>query len=337
PPPPPPPQPMFMPMPGFESFMQQQQQRPPGTPSRSDRDQPKKPADATPKPATPAKESPKGLRRKLRRLAYTAFFLASLNRLTNENKFRPRFDFLFDVRLKEMLETLHRIYKTPDGPLYSVTFATVMGDEAMELTELMNVPKTLSKDEERVVAQELAYCIENTPTKGILGTHRKSGVFEMIRSGNLFPKGYFYDMEKNAMEFDDEGRTSRVTDCNARMLLIGLFLMRALVETLYLKTEHYGMVVETTQKAERNIRLVSTLLTYIYRKVVGQLVVMDQGTKKARVSIPDVPSELSGVMHTDQEIRPVIRVVKKSLDYANNLLMHWSEEYVKRLRGAGFT
>uniref|UniRef100_A0A1I8F7G6 Asparaginase n=1 Tax=Macrostomum lignano TaxID=282301 RepID=A0A1I8F7G6_9PLAT len=174
---PPQPQPMFMPMPGFESFMQQQQQR--GHRGRlhgrieisrkSKVAQLKclccgwcqwamhqKPADATPK----ACDTSKGV----------------TERGCEGTNFDPASISLFERPLeKRCWETLHRIYKTPDGPLLQRSpFATVMGDEAMELPELMNVPKTLSKDEERVVAQE------------------------------------------NAMQFDDEGRTSRcVTDCNA--------------------------------------------------------------------------------------------------------------------------
>ena len=33
------------------------------------------------------------------------------------------------------------------------------------------------------------------PSEGVLGTHRKSAVFELIRSGKRFPDGYFWQVE----------------------------------------------------------------------------------------------------------------------------------------------
>lgn len=33
------------------------------------------------------------------------------------------------------------------------------------------------------------------PSTGVLGTHRKSAVFELIRNGKRFPDGYFWQVE----------------------------------------------------------------------------------------------------------------------------------------------
>lgn len=33
------------------------------------------------------------------------------------------------------------------------------------------------------------------PSTGVLGTHRKSAVFELIKNGKRFPDGYFWQVE----------------------------------------------------------------------------------------------------------------------------------------------
>ncbi|PAA58205.1 hypothetical protein BOX15_Mlig022147g2 [Macrostomum lignano] len=343
------PMPIYIPMPMFPPYPPPQQQpqqiveyrSKPGTPAAAAKAEE---AKAVKKSSGPYPFPGNDNQQKLRWLAYAAFFVATLDRWTRENKFRPTNDFLFDLKLKEILETLHRIYKAPDGQLYNITISTVMGAEAAELTELLNSPKTLSIEDERSLTTELSYCIENTvfqitdimPSSGILGTHRKSGIFEMMRTGNLYPRGYFYDMERKMLDFDEDGRTSKISDADGQMLIIGMFLTRALVETLYLKTEHYGMVDETSPKAERNTRLVASILMYIYRRLVGQLSTIDRGGNMSKAPLPELPPEMREVLYSDAEIKPVLKLIKKSLDYAEQLLMQWSQEYMSRLREAAF-
>jgi len=78
----------------------------------------------------------------------------------------------------------------------------------------------------------LSFPLNPQPSTGVLGTHRKSAVFELIRSGKRFPDGYFWQTEMDRLQFAERGRTINVGDNEGFLLMLGIFISRSLITTV---------------------------------------------------------------------------------------------------------
>ena len=134
----------------------------------------------------------------------------------------------------------------------------------------------------------------------MLGTHRKSFLYELIQEHQIFPDGYFYDVERvrpstnttltsalaslcprstialcaqDKLEFEGTGADAmsvvNVTDERAQLLLCSLFVMKSLVETVVLKPFKYKLIRgrrgRLDKRTDNNLNMLATLLTYVYR------------------------------------------------------------------------
>ncbi|XP_060579430.1 uncharacterized protein LOC132736336, partial [Ruditapes philippinarum] len=187
---------------------------------------------------------------------------------------RPSSTFLFGIILKEIVAALHRIYLNPNGNIYPV-LNDIIGPNCYDLASLVHGGQ-IDGREESVLVQELQYVIENIiyhiteimPSTGVLGTHRKSAVFELIKSGKRFPNGYFWQVEMDRLQFTDQGRTHNVTDTESFMLLLGIFISRSLVTTILMKPLDYGLCSEPlSEVAERNLRIVASAILFLVRRI----------------------------------------------------------------------
>ncbi|XP_078334665.1 uncharacterized protein LOC111118371 isoform X3 [Crassostrea virginica] len=273
---------------------------------------------------------PRGLRR-FRHVAYAAWFIASLKALREKNAgSRPSSVFLFGIILKEIVAALHRIYLNPSGNIYPV-LADAINPKAYDLSNL--VRGKVGDREGQTMVQELQYIVENLvyhiteimPSTGVLGTHRKSAVFELIRNGKRFPDGYFWQVELDRLQFSENGRTTNIGDPEAFMLIIGIFLSRSLITTLLMKPVDYGLSnQQLTDVGERNLKVIATTMLYLVRRV---------SVSRGRAMM-NMPGEIAKYLYTDEEMRPIYSRVAKSFNYAEGLLREWGQEYIKRLRNA---
>ncbi|XP_060070985.1 uncharacterized protein LOC132550904 [Ylistrum balloti] len=273
---------------------------------------------------------PKALRR-FRHIAYAAWFISILRAAARKNVGnRPSSVFLFGIILKEIVAALHRIYLNPSGNIYPV-LADVVSPQAYDLTNLL---RDRSGDKETsVMLQELQYVVENLiyhiteimPSSGVLGTHRKSAVFELVRNGKRFPDGYFWQAELDRLQFTDNGRTANIGDAEAFLLIVGIFISRSLVTTLLMKPVDYGLSSQPlTDVAERNLKILATTMLYLVRRV---------STLRGKAMLPP-PGEISKYLYTDEEMRPIYSKLGRSFNYSEGLLREWGQEYIKRLRAA---
>ncbi|GFR74848.1 histone-lysine N-methyltransferase 2B-like [Elysia marginata] len=190
-----------------------------------------------------------------------------------------------------MVAALHRIYLNPNGNIYPV-MKDVIGPNAQDLSLLLYRPGPPAesvrggrggggrggggRDENAELFQILQYVIENIiyhmteimPKSGVLGTHKKAAVFELIKSNKRFPDGYFWQIELDRLEFDGSGRTKNVGNLEAFILLVGVFLSRSMITTLLMRPVDYGMSNEAlSEVADRNLKVLATALLFIVRRV----------------------------------------------------------------------
>ncbi|XP_059144578.1 uncharacterized protein LOC131931750 [Physella acuta] len=267
-------------------------------------------------------------------------------RTDNRGGVRPSSVFLFGIILKEIVAALHRIYLNPSGNIYPV-MQDIIGPSAQDLSQLLYAPgppeddprgrgrgRRDPRDDPRgQLIQILQYVIENLiyhmteimPKAGVLGTHKKAAVFEMIKSGKRFPDGYFWQIELDRLQFDGNGRTSNVGNLEAFILLVGIFLSRSFITTLLMKPVDYGLSNDPlTDVGERNLKILATCLLFIVRRV---------SVRRESPMLP-MPGEVARYVYADEEMRPVHLRLRRSYEYCENLLREWGAEYIKRLRQA---
>ncbi|XP_067686740.1 uncharacterized protein [Haliotis asinina] len=293
----------------------------------------------TPDPAIPIRRlevnnypfpGSKGIRR-IRHIAYCAWFIACLKASVKKNKgSRPSSVFLFGIILKEIVAALHRLYLNPTGNIYPV-MGDIIGPNAKDLSSLVG-GRNITRDQAQLL-QVLAYVVENLtyhiteimPRSGVLGTHRKAAVFELIKNGQRFPDGYFWQVELDRLQFNGSGRTTNIGQQEAYLLLVGIFVSRSLITTLLLKPIDYGLSTEPLSDThQRNLKVLSTVMLYVVRKASGP---------KGQPIMP-VPGEVVKYVFRDDEMRGIHLSLRKTYEYCENLLREWGAEYIKRLREA---
>ncbi|XP_046563527.1 uncharacterized protein LOC124272404 [Haliotis rubra] len=269
--------------------------------------------------------------RRLRHIAYCAWFIACLKASVKKNKgSRPSSVFLFGIILKEIVAALHRLYLNPTGNIYPV-MGDIIGPNAKDLSSLVG-GRNITRDQAQLL-QVLAYVVENLiyhiteimPRSGVLGTHRKAAVFELIKNGQRFPDGYFWQVELDRLQFNGSGRTTNIGQQEAYLLLLGIFVSRSLITTLLLKPIDYGLSTEPLSDIhQRNLKVLSTVLLYVVRKASGP---------KGQPTMP-IPGEVVKYVFRDDEMRGIHLSLRKTYEYCENLLREWGAEYIKRLREA---
>ncbi|XP_048767205.1 uncharacterized protein LOC125674160 isoform X2 [Ostrea edulis] len=220
---------------------------------------------------------------------------------------------------------LHTNYLNPTGKM-SVILNDLTHSESYELERLIN---GCSNSEAKSISSQLEYAVENIiyevsgimPSKGILGTNYKSsGIYELIREGNIFPNGYFLQCELERLHFDENLRTVNIGDGEAFMLLVGMFITRGLITT---PVDYRVLTLEKfTGLAESNFRVLATVLLYIVRQVT---------VIRGKTNMP-IPRELQRYMFSDEEMRPVYGRIAKTITYGERLLRDWGIEYIRRQR-----
>nr|KAG5698723.1 hypothetical protein BaRGS_008497 [Batillaria attramentaria] len=203
--------------------------------------------------------------------------------------------------------------RKPNGNIYPV-LGDVIGGGAQDLSQLVGDRGRLNEQDRVRQYQILQYVMENLvyhiteimPKTGVLGTHKKAAVFEMIKNGKRFPDGYFWQIELDRLQFNNQGRTVNVGDNEAFLLLVGMFLSRSLITTLLMKPIDYGLSTEAlTDVAERNLKVLSTIMLFLVRRV---------STPPDAPMMP-MPGEVARYVYTDEEMRNVHLRLRRSYEY----------------------
>ncbi|XP_077993862.1 uncharacterized protein LOC144447659 [Glandiceps talaboti] len=266
--------------------------------------------------------------RKLRQLFYMSWFAVAAKRAAAKRKHGDSKEvFLFGIMLKEAVAALHRIFLDEKTKINEVL------RDVLDTSVDYYITSATSAADEKQIIQELTYVIENLsfqiteimPTAGVLGTHKKAAVYEMVQEGVQFPSGYFYGAEMQILDFDGVGRSVNMTDQKAHMMLVMLFFARSLVATLFIRPVDYGMAKhELNAVTSRNLKVVGSLVLYLSRKAS-----MSEGSAAMAL-----PQELRDYVYSDEDMSYLLDRLEKPLTYAEGLIREWGGEYVKRLNNA---
>ncbi|CAF3488260.1 unnamed protein product [Rotaria sp. Silwood1] len=160
------------------------------------------------------------------------------------------------------------------------------------------------------------------PKDGVLGTEKNSAVSALIQDGNPFPENYFWRCERELLEFDHL-KVINITKQRAKLLLIGIFLFRALITTLLLKPVKYRLILgHLTSNQSINLKVLASVMLYIGRRTVG-----------SKSHILPLPHEWQLSLYTDIDIETIIQhsEINSIVNTCEQSLRIWCEEYIRRI------
>ncbi|KAK2144873.1 hypothetical protein LSH36_723g01017 [Paralvinella palmiformis] len=289
-------------------------------------------------PRARKKQKPKpkpapGPLRRFRHAAYAVFFQKVLEKILRKKRGRilpvreTDQDFLFSIKLKEVVSALHAIYLDPTKKIGRI-LRDFGEDGARDLVDSVNSDRNSIRTK---AIGDIDYIIENViyemtdimPLDGVLGTHRKAHVVDMCRESMLYPRGYLWQIEKDLLHLDAADRTRNVGNFESHILLLGIFLGRAIVTTLLLKPVQYDLLKEPPgPSGKKNLKLLATIFVYLYRKMIVPMGQVETS----------LPFEVAENLYADDEMKSVYSSCKGSLAYGEKLIRKWSKEYVNRIR-----
>ncbi|CAF2650945.1 unnamed protein product [Rotaria sp. Silwood2] len=228
------------------------------------------------------------------------------------------------IRLQEIMVALHRVYLEPDGPIYNALIQAVTS--SIELKDALDTSSKYYSEAINVIGEALKNVISKIvdfmPKDGILGTAKNSAVSALIQDGNPFPDNYFWQCEKDMLEFN-KAKIINVTKQRATLLLIGIFIFRALVTTLLIKPIKYRfMLGELTTNQAASLKVLASVMLYVGRRAV-----------KSIPQILTLPHEWESSLYSDTDIEPIIQhaEIKSIITTCELSLRVWCEEYIHRI------
>ncbi|CAF0753356.1 unnamed protein product [Rotaria sp. Silwood1] len=228
------------------------------------------------------------------------------------------------IRLQEIMVALHRVYLEPDGPIYTALIQAV--SSSIELKDALDTSSKYYSEAINVIGQALKNVISKIvdfmPKDGVLGTAKNSAISTLIQDGNPFPDNYFWKCEKDILEFN-KSKIINVTKQRATLLLIGIFIFRALVTTLLIKPIKYRfMLGELTTNQAASLKVLASVILYVGRRAV-----------KSIPQILTLPHEWESSLYSDTDIEPIIQQaeIKSIITTCELTLRVWCEEYIRRI------
>ncbi|CAF1901155.1 unnamed protein product [Rotaria magnacalcarata] len=228
------------------------------------------------------------------------------------------------IRVQEIMVALHRVYLEPDGPIYFALIQTI--SSPIELKDALNASSKHYLGAINLIGQVLKNVISKIvdfmPRDGVLGTAKNSAVAALIQDGNPFPDNYFWQCEKEILEFN-KGKLINITKQRAILLLIGIFIFRALVTTLLIKPIKYRFLLgELPTNQSASLKVLASVIFYVGRRAV-----------KSISQILALPHEWESSLYSDTDIEPITQhaEIKSIITTCELSLRVWCEEYIRRI------
>ncbi|CAH1772235.1 unnamed protein product [Owenia fusiformis] len=240
-------------------------------------------------------------------------------------------DLYFEIQLKEAVAAIHKIYLNPNGAVFPVLLR-VLNSENVNLlvqdrgTILQSKEDKLALDTLRAIIENISFQISQIrAVHGTLGLHRKASVFSLIQPNRIFPEFYFFQAELVPLQVSGTNSLPNVSHTQAQMLILGIFLARGMVSTLLLKPVEYGLLPTLpSDNLQRNLAVVATILIYVYRRTAVP--------KKSKIMAES--RELSQYLVNEEQMAYIYKKLKSSIQYSEDVLRDWVEEYTSRLNNA---
>ncbi|CAF0970695.1 unnamed protein product [Rotaria sordida] len=228
------------------------------------------------------------------------------------------------IRIQEIMVALHRVYLEPDGPIYNALIQAITN--SIELKHALDKSSKYYSEAINIIGQAvnnvISKIVDFMPKDGILGTAKNSAVSALIQDGNPFPDNYFWQCEKNILEFH-KSKIINITKQRAILLLIGIFIFRALVITLLIKPTKYRFILGELPKNQLvSLKVLASVISYIGRRAV-----------KSSSQILTLPHEWESSLYSDTDIEPIIQhaEIKSIITTCEQSLRDWCEDYIRRI------
>ncbi|CAF2525734.1 unnamed protein product [Rotaria sp. Silwood2] len=228
------------------------------------------------------------------------------------------------IRLQEIIVALHRVYLEPDSTIHNALIHAI--NNSISLQNGLNRSSKNCSEAIQIIRNTLQIVIskitELMPKDGVLGTEKNSAVSALIQNGNPFPENYFWQCERELLEFDHL-KVINITNQQAKLLLIGIFIFRALITTLLLKPVKYRLILgHLTSHQSANLKVLASVMLYIGRRAVG-----------SKSHILPLPHEWHLSLYTDLDIEAIIQhsEINSTINTCEQSLRMWCEEYIRRI------
>ncbi|CAF3561273.1 unnamed protein product [Adineta steineri] len=228
------------------------------------------------------------------------------------------------IRLQELLVALHRVYLEPEGPIFNALMQAVTDPISLQhgLNRSSKYYPEAVHNIGNAIKNIISKIIQFMPQDGVLGTTKKSAISSFLQDGNSYPERYFWQCEREYLDFDNS-KLINITKQRAILLLIGLFIFRALITTLLIKPIKYRLILgQLTENQSISLKVLSSVLFYLGRRTV-----------RPKSQILTLPHEWKLSLYTDRDIEPIIEhsEIKSILSTCEQSLRMWCEEYIRRI------
>lgn len=262
------------------------------------------------------------------KVATGVLFLIVLRRRAAESRKRFRNPSpsaaIHKIRLQEIIVALHRVYLEPDGPIYNVLIQTI--NYPIPLSDGLNSSsKNFAQAIDAIgdaLRNVVSRIVDFMPKDGVLGTGKSSAVSNLLQNGNPFPSNYFWDCEKEHLEFI-ENKVININRKRAVILLTGIFIFRALITTLLIKPVKYRLILgRLSQNQSANLKVLASIILYVARRAAGR-----------KNQIIAMPHEWQLSLYSDEAMKPIVQnaEMKEILTNCQQSIRDWCEEYIRRI------
>ncbi|KAH8872671.1 hypothetical protein KSF78_0006655, partial [Schistosoma japonicum] len=238
--------------------------------------------------------------------------------------------FILRYSIDYLVGSLKDINNELGGKLQSMEKKTAYQFDLLLDTKLdRNQQKTIKIELQNLLDSILIELTEKLATKPLFAINKKnSTTYSMLIKEQVYPKDYFTVLEKAHINLTEEGTIQTVTLFEAKILILGLIFLRALITKLFLGFElGLSNVVITQNKTSTSNKLLGSICTYIYRKIMAEII-----SERTRTTNLPVPTELQSAIFNDNEMKEIYGMLGQR--YLANFIgkyKRWLQDYSKAL------
>uniref|UniRef100_A0A3Q0KSW0 Peroxisomal membrane protein PEX16 n=1 Tax=Schistosoma mansoni TaxID=6183 RepID=A0A3Q0KSW0_SCHMA len=164
--------------------------------------------------------------------------------------------------------------------------------------------------------------------KPLFAINKKSTIYAMLKKDQIYPKNYFITLEKTQINLTETRMLSTITLYEAKLLIFGLVFLRIVIIKLFLGFElGLSNATMTPNKISINNKLLGSICTYIYRKVMADII-----SERTRTTDLPIPGELQNMVFNDTEMKQIYGMIGRR--YLANYIdkcKRWLQDYGKAI------
>eukprot|EP01135_Chromosphaera_perkinsii_P005580 Nk52_evm5s353 gene=Nk52_evmTU5s353 len=146
----------------------------------------------------------------------------------------------------------------------------------------------------------------------------------LVSDNVTFPKDYFWDVEKENMNFNSKRETANITVGQARMLLLNYVIFRVLIANIILTPADCDVVrSRPDREAEKNLKILATILHRISRGAVAG--------PESQYVVPLAIQNI-GFVFTDEDMKFYYKKLESFIDKSRKRIYEWSNRFLRDLR-----